>query len=702
MTHRPGLRLALLSGVVAAALLAQGAVLPREQAALALAIGGLAWMFPQAWGAPGPRALVGWGLLAGAIVVSGAGVPVPDLTSRHAGSAWALVVLAFSVAVYGLAPPRALWERGLGLAGAVWAVVGAAHAAAGADAVFGLWVARPGLGAFFAPLVNPNHHGLVLWALLPFVVARAVDAKGLERCALALCALWALALPLVIRSMGLVVVASVVGAVALGWAPMRRRARAGLISVGATAAGVGAAVLVRSQPEWWLLSGAPRWQQWTDAVTMVRAAPASGWGVGSYEAAYVRYRTVLDFARYEHAHSDVVEWVVETGAVGVAAGALAVALAWGPWVRTGRVWRLSVLALAVHAAVDFPLHVPGVALLAALLTTLALRDESRDPGKPRAVAGARMAVLAAGLAGAFALHARDNVERLASRALGGEATEAELEHLAGLAPDRAEVQVARLEAAPSVEAAQAVLQAPWPSGLLLARTAATLVKLGESERAQVALLRSLREQPNDYRTWRLLAVLKQQGGDPVGAADAWVECLRRWPRHLLDGEDPFETAFATLPLGSYWLKALSDAPAVWSVRLARTMITKERYELGWSACRQAGRLRPAAHARMPECAEALIGLGRQDEALSYVRAWTASDPQDAWAWAARARTARVSSDVSREEVDAVLTARRLRPEHGAIKRLLSETQARVGACVIAGGCAEVAHVLETAPAPTGP
>ncbi len=700
--HTMGPRAALLGGVVGSALVAQGSVLPREQLALALGIGVLAWVFPSAWGAPGPRALVGWGLLAGAIVLSGAGVPVPDLTSRHAGTAWALVVLAFSVAVYGLAPPRALWERGLAWAGVVWAAVGAAHAAVGAEAVFGLWAARPGLGAFFAPLVNPNHHGLVLWALLPFVVARAVDAKGLERGVLALCALWALVLPLVIRSMGLVVVASVVGAVALGWAPMRRRVRAGLISLGATAAGVGAAVLVRSQPEWWLLSGAPRWQQWTDAVTMVRAAPASGWGVGSYEAAYVRYRTVLDFARYEHAHSDVVEWVVETGGVGLVAGGLAVAIAWGPWTRTGRPWRLSVLALGVHAAVDFPLHVPGVALLAALLTTLALRDESRVPGNPRAVAGARMAVLAAGLAGAFSLHARDSVERLAQRALSGEATEAELAHLAQLAPDRAEVQVARLEAAPSVAAAQAVLHAPWPSGLLLARTAATLVKLGEPEQAQVALLRSLREQPNDYRTWRLLAVLKQEGGDPVGAADAWVECLRRWPRHLLDGEDPFATAFATLPLGSYWLKALSDAPAVWSVRLSRMMITKERYELAWSACRQAGRLRPAAHVRMPECAEALVGMGRHDEALAYVRAWTESAPSDVWAWAARARTARVSEEVSREEVDAVLTAQRLRPEHGAIKRLVSETQARVGACVIAGGCADVAHVLETAPVPAGP
>jgi predicted Zn-dependent protease len=244
------------------------------------------------------------------------------------------------------------------------------------------------------------------------------------------------------------------------------------------------------------------------------------------------------------------------------------------------------------------------------------------------------------------------------------------------------------EAAPSIAAAEAVEAGAPREGSTLARVAAGLARIGE-DAASVRFARlSLREDPNDFRVWRLLATRLARGDDPFAAASAWAETLRRWPREQLGRDDPFDDAFEVLPLGSYWLIALADAPAHWSVRLSRRMLVEERWDLAEAACRQAGTIRPAAHAWMSECAEAIAGSGRADEALAYARSWVAARPGDAWGWltlADRLAAGESTADLP-GQVRALRRAEALRPPGPHVARRVAAAARRAAACADEPAC----------------
>jgi O-antigen ligase len=123
---------------------------------------------------------------------------------------------------------------------------------------------------------------------------------------------------------------------------------------------------------------------WRDTLRLVAASPAVGSGFGAYADAVPRFKTGAGDVRVEHAESDVLELLAEGGLVGGALVAVALTLfAAAAWrglrttphrlsrgVRIGSLAGL--VALLLHSLLDFNLHIPSSALLAALLASFSL------------------------------------------------------------------------------------------------------------------------------------------------------------------------------------------------------------------------------------------------------------------------------------------------------------------------------------------
>lgn len=94
-------------------------------------------------------------------------------------------------------------------------------------------------------------------------------------------------------------------------------------------------------------------------LAMIRERPGRGFGLGTFATVYPAYAHFDAGAAVDHAHNDWLEWAAE-GGVGFAAAwaALAIALA-GPAVRS--VWGIGVIAIWLHALVDYPFTRLGIA-----------------------------------------------------------------------------------------------------------------------------------------------------------------------------------------------------------------------------------------------------------------------------------------------------------------------------------------------------
>ena len=123
---------------------------------------------------------------------------------------------------------------------------------------------------------------------------------------------------------------------------------------------------------------------WRDTLDVVRDFPVAGVGAGAYESIFPAYRRLaVDPAAYAHAHQDYLELAAEGGALAVI---LAMAAAWGfvATIREGLVHlrgrrhlalallTAGIVAALLHAAVDFPLHIPGVVYLLLLFAAAAM------------------------------------------------------------------------------------------------------------------------------------------------------------------------------------------------------------------------------------------------------------------------------------------------------------------------------------------
>ena len=131
-------------------------------------------------------------------------------------------------------------------------------------------------------------------------------------------------------------------------------------------------------------SGSFRLDTWRSTLGMVGASPWLGHGMGSFHAAYPRFKRGYGHERVEHAENDYLELLAEGGLVGFG---LALAVVAGAGRRSWLALRdgqrttqrgvalgalAGLLALAVHSLVDFNLRIPSNAALAAFLAAAAL------------------------------------------------------------------------------------------------------------------------------------------------------------------------------------------------------------------------------------------------------------------------------------------------------------------------------------------
>jgi O-antigen ligase len=108
------------------------------------------------------------------------------------------------------------------------------------------------------------------------------------------------------------------------------------------------------------------------SLAMIRERPLSGWGLDTYVPVYRAFARQDDGTYVNQAHNDWLEWTAEGGVLFSAL--MAVVFLWSikPAIRS--VWGIGVIALCLHAAVDYPFARFGVcgwyfALFGMLATT---------------------------------------------------------------------------------------------------------------------------------------------------------------------------------------------------------------------------------------------------------------------------------------------------------------------------------------------
>jgi O-antigen ligase len=115
-----------------------------------------------------------------------------------------------------------------------------------------------------------------------------------------------------------------------------------------------------------------------------------GSGLGSFEAVFPRFQPAISIGYVEYAHNDYVQFVMELGVAGVVLMAIFAILLSHQVLTFFRIYRtehrlpnnvamqsfcgVGLLAFLLHSWVDFNMHIPALAIIAAFLTGVFLRN----------------------------------------------------------------------------------------------------------------------------------------------------------------------------------------------------------------------------------------------------------------------------------------------------------------------------------------
>lgn len=532
----PGRVLALLLlGLLAAAVALGGAASDEASAGVCGAVAALglaASASPRLRAAPGDARAVAlaWGvLLLGSTLWSVA----PD-ASLDAITPWIASLVVFVLAAGGLRG-RGRDAFALGLA-----VLGAAVAC------FALAAAPVG-GRARAPFGNPNH--LAAWLLLPAALAACevvrtnLAARGRRERALLWFGLFGISGAAVAATQSLGAGLAALGAMlALAWlrtAPpvlATRSLALGWLVVAFALALAPALAPALVLPHDGMDESSPglRWQVYGAAAQLAWNAFPFGVGPGAFGAAFASVRPAgLPYA-VDHAHGDALQGAVELGlplvVLGLASAALIARRAASALVHERFAWSAAtaLVALALHALVEFPLHVPALALTGAALAGAVWSAWAAAPHAPAAPhpavapSGARalrrtrfaLAALSLALAGlAGTLHMAVRAEREAASLLA-----------AGRFAEAEALAAAALRARP-------VRPALWSLVAEAREAQARLVGDGDVALASAVAARrsAVYVAPLDAGLRIALAETRARAGDLVGALASQAEAVRLDP-----------------------------------------------------------------------------------------------------------------------------------------------------------------------------
>ncbi len=348
------------------------------------------------------------------VLQTGYGVALP--WSHHPEPGRAVdALLAGGVAVLWCLWVRSLAERRANRDGLMWAlaiasgiVAGVCFATQGMDpkAIYGLRYTPGWTG--FGPFPNRNHTaaflamgaltscGCVAWAAWRLKPLASLAGGGL--------ALLSLIALLTSQSRGGLLAFGIGLAIFTILLLIRLRDRRALafalaccLCLAALGLAFGGKVLSRFTSEHGRESSAQRVEIWGDALAMWRDAPVLGHGVGSFASLYPLYQTVaVDDLTVLHPESSWLQWLVELGALPVAALLLIVAFFLAPGARPAFEQRsgfflstgafAAAAALLAHSAIDVPSHRWATAAFG--LASLVLAFPTRRGGQkaPRLIA----------------------------------------------------------------------------------------------------------------------------------------------------------------------------------------------------------------------------------------------------------------------------------------------------------------------------
>jgi O-antigen ligase len=138
-------------------------------------------------------------------------------------------------------------------------------------------------------------------------------------------------------------------------------------------------------------SGSFRLSVWRDSLRLIQSSPWLGSGLGAFEDAFRRFKTSAGHLAVQHAESDHVELLAESGALGFGFAATAIGMVCARALAAlrgrealQRALVTSALAgtgtLTVHSAIDFNLHIPSNAMIAGTLAAVMLGCSGPDGG----------------------------------------------------------------------------------------------------------------------------------------------------------------------------------------------------------------------------------------------------------------------------------------------------------------------------------
>jgi len=261
-------------------------------------------------------------------------------------------------------------------------------------------------------------------------------------------------------------------------------------------------------------SGQTRLNAWRDSVYICATYPLIGAGPNAFRFVYPQHRRTSAREFMTHPENEYVQLATETGLVGMTL-ALGLILAVARLLNAGRTpagvlepgTAGCVAVIAVHAGLDFPLHIPLYAVGAAVLLGLAIPRKPRGgpAALPRLLPGLAVALpvivgvlllVDAGV-GLYSADSRSRMERASPRELGR-----------------------MLTWSPTA----------WQAWYHFGRQACLMGRPECVEFGEACIARAAECDPNNYLIWMQLGKLRLSMGNRAGARAAFarVRALREW------------------------------------------------------------------------------------------------------------------------------------------------------------------------------
>jgi hypothetical protein len=120
-----------------------------------------------------------------------------------------------------------------------------------------------------------------------------------------------------------------------------------------------------------------RWEILTDTISMIRAKPYFGVGLGNFQTAYPAHASVDFGSVVNHAHNDWAEWAADGG---IPFSLLLVSIAVWTFPKAIRsLWGIGLISVLVHSLVDFPLQKPVLELWFFVLLGVLAAETAKRP-----------------------------------------------------------------------------------------------------------------------------------------------------------------------------------------------------------------------------------------------------------------------------------------------------------------------------------